>query len=165
MKVSFFVSVLPSVLALVSGCTTLVDSAQRATHTLRGEIYHTADKVQEYVSYQDNNIRHAPQTAYCYQFLGDIVCYDSPKPYMTNKLFGYQDYTAPAVPATQHYAPRNASVIGSAPPLEPVIASPTEQSAPVDNIVATSADGAMVQANDAEPEKATKEPKGLMPRF
>jgi hypothetical protein len=29
---------------------------------------------------------------YCYQSLGDIVCYDAPQPNMTNPLSGYQGY-------------------------------------------------------------------------
>ena len=82
---------MPILAICVSGCTDLVQAGQEASHYARGHIHNTAGKVQDWVRYSPpSTTPQAPQTAYCYKAMSDVVCYERPQPKMSNPLVGYQ---------------------------------------------------------------------------
>ena len=152
---------------VLGGCTELMTSTERANYQVRKSIYESAEKVQKYVRYQPpTNIKQAPQTAFCYKVPGDVICYDSPKPYISNRLVGYQGYTAAAVPATVHFAPRNASVVSDVVRADRV-ATNTVATAPIETVVVDTKipEETSTAKSKKEPEKDPGNPKSLMPRF
>lgn len=163
-----FATIIALAALTLGGCTELVQTGQKAGGHMRKVMYDSAGKVQELVRYDPgSNFRQMPQTAFCYRTNADIVCYDSPKPYISNRLIGYQGYTSPAVPATQHRAPANAQTVG-APEIVAVAVAETAPLEPVSAGESAASTGAAGAAPEPEPEpkpKATGNPQPLMPRF
>lgn len=75
----------------ITACTEMVQTGQEASYYARKHIHDTAGKVQEWVRYSPPpTTPQAPQTAYCYKMMFDVVCYERPQTHMTNPLVGYQ---------------------------------------------------------------------------
>lgn len=156
-----------AVIMLAGGCTPAADRTERISNRARKAVYDTAEKVQQLVAYQPvSNIKQTPAAGFCYRTLGDIICYDAPQPYISNKLFGMQGYKSPAVPASVIRAPRNAALMGGPDAF-------TENN----NVAMIPAESDVVQMppkNDAKvadakeakaPEAASGDPALLMPRY
>ena len=142
--------------ALLWGCTEVTQEVQRASWHARGMAYKSSEKFQEMLSYTPKrNIKQAPQTAFCYHSSSDIICYDEPKPYISNTLAGYQGYTAPAVPTTIQYAPENAALTGG-PGAPKAVSNLTETMAPMEPVEVV---------GEKEIESAPGNPDTLIPRF
>ena len=106
------VALLGSLSALIA-CTEVTQEAKKAGWHTRKTLYDSTEKIQEYLRYQPPaTAEQAPQTGFCYKASSDIICYDRPQPHISNKLVGYQGYTAPALPSQTYYAPENATITG-----------------------------------------------------
>ena len=78
-------------LGLLAACDKVVDGSQAAAGITQHAVTDAADAWKDAFTYHPKQGPQAPQTRYCYQMYGDIVCYDSLQPGLTAKLVGYQD--------------------------------------------------------------------------
>lgn len=176
----------------VMACTPLVETGKNIESKTRKAMFDATETMQELIRYHPTaSIKQAPQTAFCYKTVSDIICYDSPKPYISNRLTGYQGYTAAVTPSTIMYAPENAHyegpirpktdphdqiLIQANAPLEakpqvvvhgasaPVL-SGAPVMPPVPQAMPAESPAEKPAVGQAEPGKATQSPQGLMPRF
>ncbi|MCI5049967.1 MAG: hypothetical protein MRY32_06510 [Rickettsiales bacterium] len=78
-------------MASVAACTPIVENSQKAAYDVRGRLYYTAERFQNWLSYKPEDTSPTPvEPKYCYNAHSDIICYSEPKPYITNKLVGKQ---------------------------------------------------------------------------
>jgi hypothetical protein len=82
----------------LAACNTVTDNVVRANQSVQRGVYNSAARVQSWTQPHKQTLStHAgAQTGFCYRGMGDIVCYDSPQPQMTNPMVGYQDATGAA---------------------------------------------------------------------
>lgn len=84
-------ALLTTVLLMVSACNNLEEANYQAADSLTQFKNDTGGAWRDLFRY--NPKPRTPQqasTRYCYQFSGDVVCYDNPQPQVTSRLVGVQ---------------------------------------------------------------------------
>ena len=133
---------------LLGACADITRNSNRAIYDVRGNIYSSAAKVQEWVSYNPPATTPQPaQTRYCYYAMADVICYLEPQPHLSNKLVGVQGQNAMAYEYT--------------------VKAPTDPIS-VSNNSATSVASASAQSDTDFPVKSgapASFPRGLLPQY
>lgn len=84
-------SIFALALLILQACNNLEEANYQATQSLNAFKDDTGSAWKDLFTYKPKS--RAPQAAatrYCYQFMSDIVCYDSPQPQLTARLVGVQ---------------------------------------------------------------------------
>lgn len=133
---------------LLGACADITNNTNRAVYDVRGNIYSSAAKIQEWVAYTPPPSTPQPaQTRYCYYAMADVICYLEPQPHLSNKLVGVQGQGTTAYEYT--------------------VKAPTDPISVSSNVTTTMADSPD-QSDKSFPAKVAAPasfPKGLLPQY
>ena len=136
------------VLPLFAACTQLHESAEKSRTAVVQGVGSSMERVRTYLTYHPKDeTPQLPQTRYCYQAAGDVICYMQPqsRPNLP-KLAGFQDAHPNGSFAGEVHMANHTVVAGG--PISTMDVPPPSAPSPTDE--EAMADGG---------------PKGLMPRF